>query len=420
MPQRDRPAVLKAYRDHLNRGLAMVAELTNIPVEHHALGAHVFDDHQTKYLQCGGYGVFLLGHCHPDVIAAVRRQLDRMPLNSRLLLSAETAAAAAALAEVAPDGMDYVYFGTSGTEATETAIKLARLHGKDRLVSTRGGFHGKTMGALSVTGRTFYRAPFEPLLGGVQFVEFGEVAPLEAALTEADGRGCVILEPVQAEGGVRVPPDGYLHEAAELCRATDAFLIVDEIQTGLGRLGEWWGVSAESVVPDVLLVGKTLSGGVVPISAAVASERAFGALNRDPVLHSATFSGAPVTAAAALATIEVIKRDGLVDRSRKLGQRILEGAREALADCGAVTEVRGRGLLIGIEFSAPLLAAEFMAELLNHRVLVSHSSNAHEVVRLTPPAILEDSDVQWLLEALSAAGDAVNALEPEPSVSGRI
>lgn len=417
MPRLDRAAVLDAYRAHVNRGLAMMCDIADIPVEDSASGAHVTDVDGNRYLQCGGYGVFLLGLCHPDVVAAVQRQVQTLPLSSRELLCEETAAAAAALARVAPDGMDYVYFGTSGADAVETAIKLARLNGKRRLISTVRGYHGKSMGALSVTGRDHYRQPFEPLLDGVRFVPFGDADAIADELGQTAGDACVILEPIQGEGGVRIPPPGYLHDVERLCRDAGAFLVLDEIFTGLGRTGEWWASSG--VVPDVLLTGKTLSGGVVPVSAAIASEAAFGVLNRDPVLHSATFSGAPLAAVAARTAVEVIERDGIVERTRQLGEQLLAELTEALAGCSAVVDVRGRGLLIGVEFADPGLAGEFMLEMLRRRVLVAHSSSAHEVVRFTPPAILDDADVRWLTDAAAGAGEAVDARRPAVATAGR-
>lgn len=417
MPRLDRAGVLDAYRTHVNRGMAMVSEIADVPVESHASGAYIFDVDGNRYLQCGGYGVFLLGLCHPDVVAAVQRQVQTLPLSSRELLSEETAAASATLAAVAPEGMDYVYFGNSGAEAAETAIKLARLNGKTRLISTVRGYHGKTLGALSVTGQRRYREPFEPLLEGVRFVPFGDADAMADELGQTAGDACVIVEPIQGEGGVRIPPPGYLQDIERLCREAGAFLVFDEIFTGLGRTGEWWASSG--VVPDVLLTGKTLSGGVVPVSAAIASEAAFGVLNRDPVLHSSTFSGAPLGAVAARTAIEVIQRDGIVERARELGERLLGELTQALDGRSTVVDVRGRGLLIGVEFADPGLAGEFMLEMLRRGVLVAHSSSSHEVVRFTPPAILDDADVRWLIEAAADAAKAADPQRPAAATAGR-
>jgi putrescine aminotransferase len=395
--------VLQRHKRHVNKSLAKLAELMGTRVEVRSGGNYVFDERGEKYLSCGGYGVFIIGHGHPTVIQAVKEQLERHPLSTRALLNAELALAAEALAAVTPDGLDYVYFANSGAEATEAGIKLARLNGKRKLVAMNGGFHGKTMGALSVTSRPAYRIPFEPLLSNVEFIPFGDPEALCKVLSRNGHECCVILEPIQAEGGVIIPPQGYLREVEKLCRHYGAFLILDEIQTGLGRLGAWWGADRENVVPDVLLVGKALSGGVIPISAAVTSAQAYEKLNQDPLLHTSTFAGSPLATTAARATISAITQGGIVTLARELGEGILIEVRQILTQAcpHLVREVRGVGLLIGIEFEAEYLAGDFMFELMQRKVLVSYSLNAHRVVRLTPPALLSESDLDWLTTAIS-------------------
>lgn len=396
-----RSAVIDRHRRHVNRGMARLADLMGTHVEVRSAGNHVFDERDQRYLDCGGYGVFTLGHCHPAVVKAVTAQLGRLPLSTRSLVNPEVAAAAEALSAVTPAGLDYVYFGSSGAEAAEAAIKLACLNGRTRLISTHGGYHGKTLGALSVTGRDAYREPFGALLASAEFVRFGDAGELAEALARAGEQGCVILEPVQAEGGVVIPPDGYLREVERLCRHHGAYLILDEIQTGLARLGTWWGLDREGVVPDLLLVGKALSGGVVPVSAMVASAAAFEKLNQSPILHTSTFAGNPLAAAAARAAVEVIRDESVVSRAHTLGETLLGqlGFLRNPLYARLVREVRGRGLLIGIEFAAEFLAGDFMIEMLKRNVIVSYSLNAHRVVRLTPSAFLAESDVKWLVTA---------------------
>jgi putrescine aminotransferase len=284
-------------------------------------------------------------------------------------------------------------------------LKLARLAGKTRLVAMDGGFHGKTLGALSVTGRLLYREPFAPLLPDVEFVAFGDTAALDAALAKDGAHSAVILEPVQAEGGVRLPPPGYLAQVRQRCTASGATMILDEIQSGLGRLGTWWGADVEGVIPDLLLCGKILGGGVVPAGGVVANAEMFAPLNDDPLLHSSTFAGSPLAAAAVTATIGVIHQEGLVERSRRLGATVLEMVREAIAaHCPElVHEVRGQGLLIGVDFISADAATEFMLGLIEHRVIPSYSLNSHHVLRLTPPAVLDNSDLDWLAAALDGA-----------------
>ncbi len=404
----DGQRVLESLRRHVSKGRASLAELIGGHVEVESLGTRVIDAAGREFLDCGGYGVFILGHRHPRVVAAVRAQLDRHPLATRVLAEPRLAEAAQALAQVCPGSLEYVHFVNSGAEAVEAAIKIARTHGKRRLVSMAGGFHGKTMGALSVTASDLYQEPFRPLLPDVTRVPFGQAPALEAVLSTGEGF-CVVLEPVQAEAGVILPPDGFLREVEDMCRRYDAFLVLDEIQTGLGRLGTWWGADREGVVPDVLLVGKGLSGGIVPVAAAVATPEAYDALNRDPFLHTSTFAGAPLAMAAARAAVTAIEQEGIVGRAQELGERLLDRIETVLAPAlgELVTEVRGRGLLIGLEFSAPHLAGDFVLELLARGVIVNHSLNNQRVVRLTPPASMDQSDVNWLLEALDGSAAAV-------------
>ncbi|MFH8618916.1 aspartate aminotransferase family protein [Streptomyces sp. NPDC017979] len=402
-----RGAVLDRYRRHVSRGRARLAALTGGAAEVASAGSRVWDADGREYVDCGGYGVFLLGHCHPKVVDAVVDQVRRHPMATRILLEPVVARAAEALARVAPAGLDYVHFVTSGAEATETAIKLARAHGKRRLVSAVGGYHGKTTGALALTAKPFYQDPFRPLLAA-EHVPYGDADALERALVDG-APACVVVEPVQGEAGVVLPPAGYLRRVQRACREHGAFFVLDEIQTGLGRLGAWWGADAEEITPDVLLVGKNLSGGVVPVAAAVATADAYAPFDRDPFLHTSTFAGAPVAMAAAAAAVAAIDEEDLVDRARALGGQLLHLLDEAFAPVmgDAVVEIRGRGLLIGVELADEGLAGELVLHLLRAGVLVNHSLNAHKVVRLTPPAVLTDADVELLADAFASARTAL-------------
>jgi putrescine aminotransferase len=269
-----------------------------------------------------------------------------------------------------------------------------------------GGFHGKTLGALSVTGRAQYRDPFSPLLPMVDFVPFGDPAALRAVLT---AESAVLLEPIQAEGGVRLPPNGYLRQVRQACTEIGAVMILDEIQSGMGRLGAWWGADLAGVTPNMLLTGKILGGGVMPVGGVVASAELFAPLNADPLLHSSTFAGSPLAAAAVTATIGAIKSEGLLDRTRELGPQVHDLAADAvMAHCpDLVTEVRGEGLLIGVDFLSAEAATEFLIGLLDQRVIPSYSLNSSNVLRLTPPAILDTADLDWLARALTSAAKHV-------------
>jgi putrescine aminotransferase len=413
-----RAVVVDRYARHVNRSLASLANLIGSPVELRSSGTRVSCDDGKDYLDCGGFGVFLLGHRHPAVVRAVRHQLDTHPLATRLFLNEQLAEAAASLTAAAPAGLEHAFFTCSGAEATELGLKLARLAGRTRVVAMEGGFHGKSLGAVSVTGRSSYRDPFLPLLPGVEFVPFGDTAALASALAGQGDRTAVVLEPVQAEGGVHLPPPGYLQRVRALCDATGAVLVLDEIQTGLGRLGGWWGADLAGVTPDLLLAGKVLGGGVMPVGAVLATTAMFAPLDRDPLLHSSTFAGSPLATAAVTATLDVLRTEGLVERTAELGPQVLDLVREAVGQhCPQlVNEVRGQGLLVGIDFVSGEAATEFMIGLLEEQVIPSYSLNASHVLRLTPPALLDDADLAWLGRALrAAAAQAGRALAPPSS-----
>jgi putrescine aminotransferase len=396
--------VVDLYLRHIGAGRAVMGRVMGGMAEISSEGCWIHTDDGRRFLDFGGYGVFLLGHRHPAVVAAVHRQLDTHPLASRVFLEPVAARAAQALARHTPPGLDYVHFVNSGAEATETALKLARAHGRNAVITTRKGFHGKTLGALSVTANPLYQEPFQPLVPDVTQVEYGDVDDLARALADRRDRACVILEPVQGEAGVRIPAPGYLSRVAALCRDHGALLVVDEIQTGMGRLGTWWGVDTEGVRPDVLLVGKGLSGGVVPVAAIAATKEAYAPFSSDPYLHTSTFGASPIACAAALATVETMEREDIVARAAALGARVLAGVRAACAPHrGLVREVRGRGLLIGIEFTAEQAVGELLLELIARDVLVNHSLNSTRVLRLTPPAVADEAALGRFLTTFAEA-----------------
>jgi putrescine aminotransferase len=404
----DLEQTIARYRAHVSEGMAMLAEIMGMHVEARSDGTRVWDEEDTEYLDCGGYGVFILGHRHPRVVAAVHAQLDRHPMAARVLLNGDMARAATDLARITPEGLDYVFFTNSGAEATELAIKLAHVNGRRRLISTVGGFHGKTTGALAVTGKPMFRDPFAPLLADVSFVPYDDVAALDAELSAGEP-AAVVLEPVQAEGGVIIPADGYLRAVRELCDRHGALLVLDEIQTGLGRLGSWWGADREGVSPDLLLTGKGLSGGVVPVAALVATADVFGPLNEDPVLHSSTYAGNPLAMAAASAAIATIEEEGIIERAATIGARLLDELVALRRDVAptVLAAVRGRGLLLALQFAEDHHAGDFVLELLARRVIISTSLNVNRVVRLHPAAVIGEEDIQWLLGALRESASAI-------------
>ncbi|MFF9482867.1 aspartate aminotransferase family protein [Streptomyces sp. NPDC014733] len=394
--------IARLHSKYLSRGRAKIASMFGGQIEHRSAGAHIYTSVGEKYLNCAGYGVTLLGATHPDVVEAVVEQVRRHPISSRVFFDDVTPLAAQALAEVCPGDLRKVFFCGSGAEAVETGLKLARANGHTRMITTSNGYHGRTMGALSVSATRRYQEPFEPLVPKVVEIPFGDSAALREALRDAEP-SCFIVEPIQGEAGVIIPDDDYLPEVSRICKENGCFLIVDEVLTGMGRTGSWWAISEQAVEPDVMLVGKGLSGGVVPVSAAVCTPTAFAPFDKDPILHASTFGGSPIQTAAVLAAIEATKAHDVVGTSRTIGERLLRALRAAAegAAPGMVRQTRGRGLLLGVEFEDPGSSAELMLHLLDNGVLINHSVNNPHVVRFTPPAVMSEDDIQTLESAMA-------------------
>ena len=397
------------YRAYLNPPLARVMKVSGSPVEVRAQGCTIVDQNGKEYLDfAGGYGVFTLGHRHPRVLAAVRDQLENLALSGRTMFSPPMGRLAKRLAEMTPGDLQISFFANSGAEAIEGALKLARAATKRaKFVATHDAYHGKTFGALSVSGSQPYRAPFEPLLA-VQLVPYGDPGALAGAL---EGAAAFVVEPVQAEGGVNVPAAGYLSRARELCDAAGALLIADEVQTGLGRCGMAFACERDGVVPDVMVLAKGLSGGVVPIGAYVARPAVWNeAYGKAPLLHTSTFGGSPLACAAALAALDVLFDEGLIENARVRGEQLLHGARLIAAEYpGVIREVRGLGLLVGVELTNEGYGGTLVPELLKRGVTAAWTLNRQRVIRLEPPLIVTAEEVARALEALRGAVHAAAA-----------
>lgn len=456
-----RSEALRCFGEHINPILREFYAFNHIErVFSHGRGCWLTDLDGSRYLDfVAGYGCLNTGHNHPQVNAALQRYLQQehptfvqyvsVPLQTSLL--------AQRLSELAPGNLGRVFFSNSGTEAVEAALKLA-IAAMDRSRVSRvlycdNGYHGKTLGALSVTGRDKHRQPFKPLLPRCDSIPFGDVDALEKALLEGDV-GAFILEPIQGEGGVVVPPAGYLKRVRELCSDHDCILILDEIQTGLGRTGKLFACEWEGVEPDILVLSKSLSGGAVPIGATLSRadlwDRAYGNIDSF-ALHTSTFGGGNLAAASALATLDVIAAEDLPGNASRVGGMLKEALSEAVAGYPFIREVRGRGLMIAIEFQnsfgggveafvrefasrmpgnaagtyrmmsgkAKRLIREAIEELeknfeemfvlrfvtklsKEHGILTFVTANNNRVMRIQPPLVLSEQEAQRFVEAFAA------------------
>ncbi|MCW0216016.1 MAG: acetylornithine transaminase [Pseudonocardia sp.] len=363
-------------------------------------GAEVWDADGRRYLDLlGGIAVNSLGHAHPAVVEAVTRQISTLGHTSNLYITEPPLALAERLLELLDQPTARVLFCNSGAEANEAAFKIARRTGRPGIVACEGAFHGRTMGALALTGQPAKRIPFEPMPAGVTHIPFGDVAALEAAVTE--DTAAVFLEPILGEAGVVVPPEGYLEAAREITAAKGALLVLDEVQTGIGRTGAWFAHQPLGIVPDVVTLAKGLGGGL-PIGACIGIGAA-GAL-LEPGQHGTTFGGNPVSCAAALAVIGTIANDGLLEHVTLVGKEIsaaIEELRHPL-----VSDVSGRGLHIGVGLTAPVSAAVASAArdagyLINNAV--------PERIRLAPPLVLTSAQAQEFLADLPSILDAAGS-----------
>jgi len=359
-------------------------------------GARLWDADGTEYLDfVGGIAVNALGHAHPAVVEAVSAQVASLGHVSNLYIAPPPVALAERLLQLfGRDGR--VYFANSGAEANEAAFKIGRLTGRTHVVATEGGFHGRTMGALALTGQPGKREPFAPLPGDVTHVPYGDAEALRAAVTT--DTALVVIEPIQGEVGVVVPPEGYLEAAREITRATGTLLVLDEVQTGIGRCGHWFEHQAhQGVEPDIVTLAKGLGGGL-PLGAAVAFGPAAELLK--PGQHGTTFGGNPVACAAGLAVLDTLAADGALDRVKRIGEKIRNGV-EALGH-PLVSHVRGAGLLLGIVLTEPL-APQVQQAVQGAGILVNVP--APDVLRLMPPLIIGDAEADAFLRALPGALD---------------
>ena len=365
-------------------------------------GARVWDAQGREYVDCAaGHGVAIVGHCHPQVVAAVREQAEQLIICSEMFYHAHRAALQAELVALMP-GMERVFLCNSGTEAVEAAVKFARLAtGRPGVVAARNGFHGRTMGALSATWRPEYRRPFEPLVPGFTHVPYNDPAALEEAV--GSDTAAVILEVVQGEGGVRPGDGAYLRRAQELCRERGALFIVDEVQTGMGRTGRMLACDHHGLQPDLLCLGKGIAGGL-PMGAVLIGPRV-GKL--PPSVHGSTFGGNPLACAAALATLRVIREESLPERAAELGAFFLSRLRGISSPL--VREVRGLGLMVGVELRRRV--RPYLAALMERGVLALRAGPT--VLRFLPPLVISPDDLERVAQAVEEVLQSPIAEDPE-------
>ncbi len=360
-------------------------------------GAIVYDADGKNYLDfLGGIATNLLGHAHPAIIKAVTKQISTLSHVSNFYMHPQVLQLAQSLQKMTGDKNSKVFFCNSGAEANEAAIKLSRLTGRTNIVAVHGAFHGRTMGAISLTGQPAKRDPFKPLLRKIKHVNYGDIAALRRAVTSKTAM--VILEPIMGEAGVVLPPKGYLKAAREICDKTGALLVIDAVQTGMGRTGTWFGYENEEITPDVITIAKGLGGGL-PLGAMIALGRSSNLFK--PGDHGSTFGGNPVACAAANATINVIQSKGLLKSNVVLGNLL----KSELTKISGISEVRGRGLLIGIVLKTANAKA-LAADLLNNGVLVNATSD--EVIRIAPAFIITKKNVMDFVAAFRKSLGVLN------------
>ncbi len=421
--KQSRQQVVENHKTYLNSGLATMLGLLDFDKQFvRAEGVYVWDSNGVKYMDfLGAYGALNTGHNHPQILAAID-QVKGMPNLLQVSLGTVVAALAKNLALVTPGDLQRSFICNSGAEAVEGALKLARAaSGRQKLIYCEGSFHGKTLGALAVTGRGKYQKVFQPLVPGCTAVPYGDLDSLTEELKKED-TAAFILEPIQGEGGIIIPPPGYLAEARKICSQYGTLLIIDEIQTGLGRTGKLFACQHDGITPDIMCLAKSLGGGVMPVGAYITTDeiwkKAYGGMDK-ALLHTSTFGGNTWAAAAAIASLEIILEENLPQKAGETGAYLLQGLTRLKERYPLIKDVRGRGLMAGIEFNQPgsmaskisfglatRLSEEYLGslvagELMNkHHIITAYTLNNPNVIRLEPPLGVTKEQIDIVLGAL--------------------
>ncbi len=356
-------------------------------------GAHVWDIEGKEYIDCmGGYGVALVGHKNQRVNDAIKEQIDKIITVHSSLYNKTREEFLTTLIGLAPQGLTQVHLNNSGAEAIEAAMKFARkFTGKKGMVAMKGSYHGKSFGALSLTFNPKYRKAFAPLVEKVSFTSFGDIESLRSVID--DDTAFVILEPIQGESGIIVAPDGFLQEVRKLCDEKGIVLIFDEIQAGLGRTGRLWACDHWNTAPDILCLAKGIAGGV-PMGATLVKPDILASMNKGE--HSSTFGGNPISCAAGIAALKSITEDGLIENSEKMGKKFREGLEELKEKHTMIREIRGKGLMIGIEMKFEV--RDILMALIKKGILMLYSGR--NILRILPPLVISEDDVTKVLHVL--------------------
>jgi len=412
-PQAIADLTFQRYRDYVNPGMATLLKFGGLEFpDWEGEGCIVRDVAGREFIDCvAGYGVFSLGHRYPAIVDAVKNQMDHIALKTHYFPSIPMGELAEKLAKISPGRLQYTFFCNSGTEAVEGALKAARIHTKrKKIIGTINGFHGKTYGSLSASGRDMYKRDFQPLLEGFEQIPYGDAEAARKAVT--DEVAAVIVEAVQGEGGVNIPPKGYLTELRKITRDQGALLIIDEVRTGLGRTGRLFACDHEGIEPDLLTMAKALGGGVMPIGAFLGTPEVWDSFfGRDPYLHSSTFGGNPLACAAGCAAVDATLKLDLPKRSETEGTHLLERLKKIQQRFpDVIHDVRGLGLLAGVQFASEDFGKLIIASCAKDGLLVAYSLNNPLVIRIEPPLIIERELLDKAMDIFENAVEQTAAL----------
>jgi putrescine aminotransferase len=412
---------VNGFREHVNPGFLQYRKSVTkdgqfAAVEWSDNGACFKDVNGKEYIDClGGFGIYNVGHRNPKVVKAVTDQLKRQALHSQDLLDPLRAMLAKILADITPGDLKYAFFTNSGTESVEAALKLAKMYSeRTTFISTTRAFHGKSLGSLSGTAKGMFRKPFLPLIPGFRHVPFGDFDMMKKTFEVCEAVGedvaAVILEPIQGEGGIILPPEGYLKQVRELCDEYGTLLIFDEVQTGMGRTGKMFAADLYEVVPDIICLAKAFGGGVMPAGAIVAREEVFKSWFPNPFMHTTTFGGNPLACAAAIATIGVLIEENLPERAGVVGEYFLKELKEAaLGHEDKVLEIRGQGLMIGIEFHKDEIGYEVSKGMFDRGILVAGTLINSKTIRIEPALTISYEEVNKVINTFKEVLNLVKA-----------